>query len=137
MTGIALRKSKGGRHAERLFPEEAEALTDALHALRDEDEDAARTRQLPSFTPRETAPLHLLARPHIPAPDAPPAKIFDSMPPLPEPEQDPEPPPGYEVPLDSRAQIYSGPGWTRALTAARVRSGEWDELPAIIETGLG
>lgn len=40
-------------------------------------------------------------------------------------------PAGYRVPLDSRAQLYTGSGWTRVLTAARIGSGEWDDVYAL------
>lgn len=68
----------------------------------------------------ETAGQPVLARPYAPAPESRPAV----------PAQ-PNPAAGTALVL------YTRPGWTRALSATRIRSGEWADWPALIEQGLG
>jgi len=103
----------------------------------------------PSFTAREPSPraetapipLPVTRRPYVPRDALDHAAavtgtvrpvIGDSMPALP-PEPEPPAPP---APGTSTA-LYAGPGWTERLASMRVRNGEWDELPAIVERGLG
>lgn len=70
--------------------------------------------------------------PGIPVPVTATAVIGDGMTPVP-----PwEPPAGDDAPGTWPA-LYSGPGWTRALADARRRNGEVEELPALVEDGLG
>jgi hypothetical protein len=95
---------------------------------RDED------RPVPTFTPNP--PPVALIRPYAaPAPKPRPV-IFDqlagALPAWDAPDAIAEP----EAP-GSLALLYAGPGWTRTLTASRLRSGEWDELPKIVEEGYG
>lgn len=59
--------------------------------------------------------------------------IGDSLGRLPEPEGKP---PAWAGP-GATAMLYSGPGWTRVLEAVRLRNGELEELPALVEQGLG
>ena len=73
-----------------------------------------------------------------PVPPSLPPLIGDSIPaPEPPPEPDPELPLEYQVPADSRAVLWSGPGWAGRRMEALVREGAWEELPAIVEKGLG
>ena len=46
----------------------------------------------------------------------------------------PPPPP---APPGRSAALYCDPGWAAQLMRLRVRNGEWDELPAIVEQGFG
>jgi hypothetical protein len=98
-------------------------------------------RAAPSFTPASPAPTGaqpVLAEdpldPSVPVPAAVAPLIGDSLPqagPEPDPEPEPEPEPGAD------ALPYTGPGWTRLLTTARLETGEWDDVAAIAERGLG
>jgi hypothetical protein len=42
-------------------------------------------------------------------------------------------PPEFRVPLDCRAALYCGPGWTQVHTAARVREGWWEDPHARLD----
>ena len=53
------------------------------------------------------------------------------------PEPEPELPLEYQVPADARAVLWSGPGWAGRRMTALVREGAWEELPALVEKGLG
>lgn len=77
----------------------------------------------PSFTP--------LAQTSRDLPHFLPAVIGDSLDPRPSWEDPPEPEPG------TSPVLYARTGWTRALTAVRKRNGELDELPKLVEAGLG
>lgn len=91
---------------------------------------------------RDAAPAPALGRPYVPGspldpgtPVRPLARplIGDS---IPFPDREPSAPPAPPGTGTSPA-LYCGPGWTARLMDARVRDGEWDELPAIIEAGFG
>jgi hypothetical protein len=96
----------------------------------------------PLFTPAPTGAQPMLAQGPLdswmPVEPTLPAVIGDSIPaPEPPPEREPEVPPEYQVPQDARAMLWSGPGWAGRRMVALVREGAWEELPAIVEKGLG
>lgn len=97
---------------------------------------AAPTMPQPAWHPAETAPQPALARPYVREPAQVAALIYDrlieEMPPAPEPAPPPPPPPPGTSVLP-----YCAPGWTRVLSAIRIRSGEWADWPAVAEAGLG
>lgn len=64
--------------------------------------------------------------------------IGNSIPaPAPAPAPEPPLPPKYRVPADSRVLFYTGAGWADALTAARIRAGEWDDVHALFNATMG
>jgi hypothetical protein len=105
---------------------------------------ARATGPQPSFTPNPAAvtrehravPIHPLDS-YAPVDPWDGPMLADAIPaPEPEPEEIPVPP-EYRVPTDSRPMLYTGPGWAGRRMTARVRDGEWDEIPLLVERGLG
>lgn len=99
----------------------------------------------PAYIPRPPAPTGaqpMLAESPldnwVPVEPSLPALIGDAIPaPEPQPEPEPELPLEYQVPADARAVLWSGPGWAGRRMQALVREGAWEELPALVEKGLG
>jgi hypothetical protein len=135
------------RHAGSPFREPEQTLAEAL-AEQQAAEEAAR-QDVPGAAPEGATPYEdipvteALARPdRTPSPldndiavqvTAAPVIAETVVPPWP-PEPAPEAPVPleYRVPLDSRAALYSGPGWTEALIWARISSGEWVDPAALL-----
>jgi hypothetical protein len=100
----------------------------------------ANLRAAPTFTPRkaepnaETRPIPVAgARPYVQAEVRP--VIGDSMPPL---AAGPEVPAAVYGPERAPTpSLFAGPGWAGRLMSIRVRSGEWTDVQALAEQGLG
>ncbi len=94
----------------------------------------------PTFTPRTAGPQTRadlvipdpLSR-RFPVPVTVRPVIGDSLRQHPEPEAEAP----AEAGPGATAMLYSGPGWAAALMAARLRNGEVEELPALVEQGYG
>lgn len=146
------------KRRKRTYPYQAQSITDALAALPAEPEpylagprftavrpDPARaTRIIPELSlPVNASPEPAIGRPYVAGdplesgtsirPLVPPF-IGDSLPPLP---PEPEPVVVYGPERAPSLTPYAGPGWAGLQMRRWIANGEWEELPAIVERGLG
>jgi hypothetical protein len=116
----AVRAASGPQPALRDFPGGALPAEDIPHSY-PRGENPYPARPQPTFTPRPPAGPRPVIFEQVAA-----AVPVSKLTPPPPPE-----PPGRS------AALYCDPGWAAQLMRLRVRSGEWDELPAIVEQGFG
>lgn len=130
-----------GRHRSTRPAADEVSLTDALRELKDEDAPAEPvftavpravnrdTAEIPEL--REEAPADVLSpAATVPVTAAP--VIGDKLPG----PAEPAPPAAIPAPGSSPV-LYAGDGWAARLMRMRVNAGEWDDVHAIAERGLG
>ena len=127
------------------YPYEDIPAGEALAALGDEQPEAVNT-EIPltwdgmpaaGYIRHTPAPVTCPLDPAVRVETSAAPVIGDSLP-AQEASEAPAPPlpPEYRVPLDSRAQFYTGKGWTETLTRTRIGSGEWDDVLAFADEAL-
>lgn len=146
------------KRRKRTYLYQAQSITDALAALPPEPEaylaaptftpvrpDPARaTRTIPELSlPANASPEPAIGRPYVAGdplesgtsirPLVPPF-IGNSLPPLP---AAPRAEPKSLAGPGASPVLYAGPGWAGRLMNLRVANREWEDLPAIVERGLG